>query len=77
MFGIRNFASIINPPEGMILSVGAGEKRPVASADGSLGVATIMSVTLTCDHRVVGGAEGAKWLNAFKRFIETPEAMLL
>ncbi len=77
MFGIRNFASIINPPEGMILSVGAGEKRPVASADGSLGVATVMGVTLTCDHRVVGGAEGARWLTAFKRFIETPEAMLL
>ena len=77
MFGIKSFASIINPPEGMILSVGAGEKRPVARDDGSLGVATIMTVTLTCDHRVIGGAEGAKWLQAFKRYVETPEAMLL
>jgi pyruvate dehydrogenase E2 component (dihydrolipoamide acetyltransferase) len=77
MFGIRNFASIINPPEGMILSVGAGERRPVVDAKGDLAVATVMSVTLTCDHRVVGGAEGAKWLQAFKRYVETPEAMLL
>jgi pyruvate dehydrogenase E2 component (dihydrolipoamide acetyltransferase) len=77
MFGIRNFASIINPPEGMILSVGAGEKRPVVNARGELAVATVMSVTLTCDHRVIGGAEGAKWLQAFKRYVETPEAMLL
>jgi pyruvate dehydrogenase E2 component (dihydrolipoamide acetyltransferase) len=77
MFGIRNFASIINPPEGMILSVGAGQKRPVVNATGDLAVATVMSVTLTCDHRVIGGAEGAKWLQAFKRYVETPEAMLL
>ena len=77
MFGIRNFASIINQPEGMILSVGAGEKRPVVNARGDLAVATVMSVTLTCDHRVIGGAEGAKWLQAFKRYVETPEAMLL
>ncbi|KCZ55221.1 pyruvate dehydrogenase complex dihydrolipoamide acetyltransferase [Hyphomonas chukchiensis] len=77
MFGIKNFASIINQPEGMILSVGAGEKRPVVNAKGELAVATVMSVTLTCDHRVIGGAEGAKWLQAFKRYVETPEAMLL
>ncbi|MBU1287736.1 MAG: pyruvate dehydrogenase complex dihydrolipoamide acetyltransferase [Alphaproteobacteria bacterium] len=77
MFGIKNFASIINQPEGMILSVGAGEKRPVVNAKGELAVATMMTVTLTCDHRVIGGAEGAKWLQAFKRYVETPEAMLL
>ena len=77
MFGIKNFGSIINPPEGMIMSVGAGAKQPVVKDDGSLGVATVMSVTLTCDHRVIGGAEGAKWLAAFKRYVETPEAMLL
>ncbi len=77
MFGIRNFASIINPPEGMILSVGAGAKQPVVGADGALGVGTVMGVTLTCDHRVVGGAEGARWLNAFKGFVEAPESMLL
>jgi pyruvate dehydrogenase E2 component (dihydrolipoamide acetyltransferase) len=77
MFGIRNFASIINQPEGMILSVGAGEKRAVVDAKGNVVAATVMSVTLTCDHRVIGGAEGAKWLQAFKRYVETPEAMLL
>ena len=77
MFGIKNFGSIINPPEGMIMSVGAGAKQPVVKDDGSLGVATMMSVTLSCDHRVIGGAEGAKWLAAFKRYVETPEAMLL
>jgi pyruvate dehydrogenase E2 component (dihydrolipoamide acetyltransferase) len=77
MFGIKSFASIINPPEGMILSVGAGEKRAVVNAKGNVEAATIMTVTLTCDHRVIGGAEGAKWLAAFKRYVETPEAMLL
>jgi pyruvate dehydrogenase E2 component (dihydrolipoamide acetyltransferase) len=77
MFGIKSFASIINPPEGMILSVGTGEKRPVVGPDGALTAATMMSVTLTCDHRVIGGAEGARWLAAFKRYVETPESMLL
>jgi pyruvate dehydrogenase E2 component (dihydrolipoamide acetyltransferase) len=77
MFGIKNFGSILNPPEGMILSVGAGEKRPVVSEAGELEVGTVMSITLTCDHRVIGGAEGAQFLAAFKRYIETPEAMLL
>ena len=77
MFGIKTFGSIINPPEGMILSVGAGEKRPIVLDDGSLGVGTQMTVTLTCDHRVIGGAEGAKWLAAFKRYVESPESMLL
>jgi len=77
MFGIKSFASIINPPEGMILSVGAGEKRAVVDEKGAIVARTVMSVTLTCDHRVIGGAEGAKWLAAFKRFVETPEAMLL
>ncbi|NQY96744.1 MAG: pyruvate dehydrogenase complex dihydrolipoamide acetyltransferase [Henriciella sp.] len=77
MFGIKSFASINNPPEGMIMSVGAGEKRAVVAEDGSIKAATVMSVTLTCDHRVIGGAEGARWLQAFKRFVETPESMLL
>ena len=77
MFGIKSFASIINPPEGMILSVGAGEKRAVVDNQGNLVARTVMTVTLTCDHRVIGGAEGAKWLQAFKRYVETPEAMLL
>ncbi len=77
MFGIKSFASIINPPEGMILSVGAGEKRAVVDEKGNIVARTVMTVTLTCDHRVIGGAEGAKWLAAFKRYVETPEAMLL
>ncbi|RAN34984.1 pyruvate dehydrogenase complex dihydrolipoamide acetyltransferase [Hyphomonas pacifica] len=77
MFGINSFASIINPPEGMIMSVGAGQKRAVVDDKGGIVARTIMTVTLTCDHRVIGGAEGAKWLQAFKRYVETPEAMLL
>ena len=75
MYGIRAFGSIINPPQGAILSVGAGEKRPVARGD-QLAVATVMTVTLTCDHRVVDGAVGARWLEAFKRLIEDPITML-
>ena len=76
MFGIREFGSIINEPHGMILSVGAGAPRAVVK-DGALAVATVMTVTLTCDHRVVDGALGAKWLGAFKRYIEQPITMML
>jgi pyruvate dehydrogenase E2 component (dihydrolipoamide acetyltransferase) len=75
MFGIREFGSILNPPQGCILSVGAGEKRPVVKND-ELVIATVMTVTLTCDHRVVDGATGARWLQAFRTMIETPAAML-
>jgi pyruvate dehydrogenase E2 component (dihydrolipoamide acetyltransferase) len=76
MYGIKEFSSIMNQPEGMILSVGAGEKRAVVKDD-KVVIATMMTVTLTCDHRVVDGATGAKWLQHFKQFVETPEAMLL
>jgi pyruvate dehydrogenase E2 component (dihydrolipoamide acetyltransferase) len=76
MFGIRSFSSIINEPQGCILSVGAGEKRPVVHGD-QLAVATVMSVTLTCDHRVVDGAVGARWLQAFKALIEDPITMIV
>ncbi len=76
MFGVRSFASIINPPQGMILSVGAGEERP-AVIDGALAKAMMMTVTLTCDHRVVDGAKGARWLAAFKGFLEDPMTMLM
>jgi pyruvate dehydrogenase E2 component (dihydrolipoamide acetyltransferase) len=76
MFGIRNFASIINEPQGAILSVGAGEKRPVVRGD-QLAIATVMSVTLTCDHRVVDGAIGARWLAAFKALVEDPITMIV
>ena len=75
MFGIRSFASIINEPQGAILSVGAGEKRAVVHGD-TLAVATVMSVTLTCDHRVVDGAIGTRWMQAFKAFVEDPVTML-
>ena len=76
MFGVREFAAVINPPQGAILAVGAGEQRPVV-IDGNLSVATMMSVTLSCDHRAVDGAVGATWLQAFKGFIENPVTMLL
>lgn len=76
MMGIKSFASIINEPHGMIMSIGAGEKRPVVKND-ALAIATMMSVTVTCDHRVVDGALGAAFLKAFKGFLEDPMAMLL
>ncbi|HVY34260.1 MAG TPA: 2-oxo acid dehydrogenase subunit E2, partial [Caulobacteraceae bacterium] len=75
MFGIKSFASIINEPQGAILSVGAGEKRAVVRGD-QVVAATVMTVTLTCDHRVVDGAIGARWLQAFKPLIEDPIVML-
>ena len=75
MFGIKAFASIINEPQGAIMSVGAGEPRPVVR-NGQLAVATVMTVTLTCDHRVVDGAIGAKFLQVFKAMIENPVTML-
>ncbi|HEX6858993.1 MAG TPA: pyruvate dehydrogenase complex dihydrolipoamide acetyltransferase [Caulobacteraceae bacterium] len=76
MFGIKSFASIINEPQGAIMSVGAGEPRPVVK-DGALAIATVMSITLSCDHRVVDGATGAKFLSAFKAMIEDPATMLV
>jgi pyruvate dehydrogenase E2 component (dihydrolipoamide acetyltransferase) len=76
MFGVREFAAVINPPHGGILAVGAGEQRPIV-VDGNLAVATVMSVTLSADHRAVDGAVGAKWLQAFKGFVENPVTMLL
>ena len=76
MYGISDFAAIINPPQGCILAVGAGEQRPVVK-DGALAVATVMTCTLSVDHRVVDGAVGAEFLAAFKKLIEYPAAMLL
>ena len=76
MFGIKSFGSIINEPQGAILSVGAGTKQPVVRDD-QLAIATVMSVTMTCDHRVVDGATGARWLEAFKALIEEPLAMMV
>ena len=76
MFGIKDFAAIINPPQGCILAVGAGEQRPVVKS-GALAVATVMTCTLSVDHRVVDGAVGAEFLAAFKKLVEDPLSMLL
>ncbi len=76
MFGIDNFDAVINPPHGAILAVGAGVKKPVVGADGELAVATVMSVTLSVDHRVIDGAVGAELLTAIKDNLENPMVML-
>nr|XP_009942951.1 PREDICTED: dihydrolipoyllysine-residue acetyltransferase component of pyruvate dehydrogenase complex, mitochondrial [Opisthocomus hoazin] len=78
MYGIKNFAAIINPPQACILAVGSSEKRLVpADNEKGFDVASVMSVTLSCDHRVVDGAVGAQWLAEFKNFLEKPVTMLL
>jgi pyruvate dehydrogenase E2 component (dihydrolipoamide acetyltransferase) len=76
MFGVKDFAAVINPPHATILAVGAGEQRAVVKG-GQLAVATVMSVTLSTDHRAVDGALGAELLKAFKGFIEKPMSMLV
>ncbi|HXS06836.1 MAG TPA: pyruvate dehydrogenase complex dihydrolipoamide acetyltransferase [Rhizomicrobium sp.] len=76
MFGIKNFTSIINPPQSCIVAVGAGEERAVVR-NGKLEIATVMTITMSCDHRVVDGATGARFLQTLKRFIEEPASMLL
>ncbi|MEY4695818.1 MAG: hypothetical protein RIT14_246 [Pseudomonadota bacterium] len=76
MFGIDNFDAVINPPHGSILAVGAGVKKPVVLKDGTLGVATVMSMTLSVDHRVIDGALGAEFLKAIVDNLENPMAML-
>ncbi|MEP6067333.1 MAG: pyruvate dehydrogenase complex dihydrolipoamide acetyltransferase [Paracoccaceae bacterium] len=76
MFGIDNFDAVINPPHGAILAVGAGVKKPIVGKDGELGIATVMSVTLSVDHRVIDGALGAELLKAIVDNLENPMAML-
>ncbi|MCR9126091.1 MAG: pyruvate dehydrogenase complex dihydrolipoamide acetyltransferase [Rhodobacteraceae bacterium] len=76
MFGIDNFDAVINPPHGAILAVGAGVKKPVVDGDGQIGVATVMSVTLSVDHRVIDGALGAELLKAIVENLENPMMML-
>jgi pyruvate dehydrogenase E2 component (dihydrolipoamide acetyltransferase) len=76
MFGIDNFDAVINPPHGGILAVGAGVKKPVVGADGQVTVATVMSVTLSVDHRVIDGALGAQLLARIVEHLENPLAML-
>lgn len=76
MYGIKNFSAIINPPQSCILAIGVSSKRPII-IDNQVKIATIMDVTLSSDHRVVDGAVGAKFLAAFKQFIESPALMLI
>ena len=71
MFGVSSFTAVINPPHGAILAIGAGREMAVAK-NGALAVATMMTATLSCDHRVIDGAVGAKWMAAFKEIVETP-----
>jgi len=77
MYGVREFAAIINPPHATILAVGTSRRAPVEAADGSVKVASMMTVTVSCDHRVVDGALGAELLAAFKSFVESPVTALL
>jgi pyruvate dehydrogenase E2 component (dihydrolipoamide acetyltransferase) len=76
MYGIKQFSAIVNPPEGAILAVGGTEERPVVK-NGALAVAKVMTLTLSCDHRVVDGAVGAEFLAALKKHIETPASVLI
>lgn len=73
-YGVRDFTAVINPPQGAILAVGAGEPRAIVK-DGQLAMATIMTVTLSVDHRVIDGAVAAQWLAAFKRFVQSPQLL--
>jgi pyruvate dehydrogenase E2 component (dihydrolipoamide acetyltransferase) len=77
MYGVREFSAIINPPQATILAIGAARRQAVEGADGGVVFVSIMSVTLSCDHRVVDGAVGAELLAAFKRMVEQPVAMLV
>ncbi|WP_287459279.1 2-oxo acid dehydrogenase subunit E2, partial [Sphingomonas sp.] len=75
MYGIKQFEAVINPPQGMIMAVGAGEKRPYV-IDDALGIATVMSATGSFDHRAIDGADGAELMQAFKALLENPLGML-
>ncbi len=77
MYGVREFSAIINPPHATILAVGASQRRAVEAADGSVKFASLMSLTLSCDHRVVDGARGAELLAAARQFLESPVRMLV
>ena len=76
MYGIHDFAAVINPPQACLLAVGAAEKRPVVNAN-ALAIATMMSCTLSIDHRAVDGAKGAEYLQVFKKLVEDPLRMML
>jgi pyruvate dehydrogenase E2 component (dihydrolipoamide acetyltransferase) len=75
MYGIKQFEAVINPPQGMIMAIGAGEKRPYI-IDDALGVATVMSATGSFDHRAIDGADGAEMMKIFKELVEVPMGMI-
>ena len=75
MFGIKQFEAVINPPQGMIMAIGAGEQRPYV-IDGQLGIASVMSATGSFDHRAIDGADGAELMRAFKTLVEAPLGLL-
>ena len=81
MYGVDSFTAIINPPQSCILAVGASKPRIVTDnlieSTSSSRIAQVMTVTLSCDHRVVDGATGARWLSHFKKFLEEPEEMII
>ena len=79
MYGVDSFTAIINPPQSCILAVGTTHPKllPSINSENGVKIAQVMSVTLSCDHRVVDGATGAQWLAHFKRFLEEPEQMIL
>lgn len=77
MFGIRSSAGVINPPQAGILAVGAARPEVVMTGDGGFRESQVVSCTVSCDHRVVDGAVGAQWLQAFKRYMEDPITMIL
>ena len=77
MYGVHEFAAIINPPQSGILAVGAAKRQPVVDDDGQLSVATVMNVTLSADHRVIDGAVAAEWMAALAAKLENPIALLL
>src|SRR5262245_6662208 len=77
MYGVREFSAIINPPQATILAVGAARRQAVEREDGGVAFASMMTVTLSCDHRVVDGALGAELLAAFRGFIEQPVTALV
>ena len=76
MYGVSEFGAIINPPQAAILAVAAGQQRAVVK-NGALAIATVMTCTLSIDHRVVDGALGAEWLAAFKSVVEDPLSLML
>lgn len=77
MYGVRSFAAIVNPPQAAILAVGAAERRPIEGKDGTVQFASVMTVTLSCDHRVIDGALGAQLLAAFKELMEAPFSLFV